>query len=86
MKRIDDLTGIMTAQEGERYSHEAPEPRPLFQLSDGSYPRITVEVEKDDAIEITPEEDSGEIHDRDRQKGPQPFGASSRSLSGIFLL
>lgn len=30
-----------------------------------SYPRITAEVEKDDGMDITPEEDSGERHSND---------------------
>ncbi len=30
------------------------DPRPMFSLPEGSYPRVTVEVEKDDAIDITP--------------------------------
>ena len=65
LKRVDDLTGIMTVQEKSKYKHEVSEPRPLFALPDGSYPRITVELENDDAIDITPDEDSGEIHLKD---------------------
>ena len=39
----------------------AVDPRPMFSLPDGSYPRITVEVERDnDAIDITPELQAGD--------------------------
>ena len=38
----------------------AADPRPMFALPNGSYPRITVEVEKDPAIDITPEPPAGD--------------------------
>ena len=65
LKRADDLTGIMTVQEKSRYKHEESEPRPLFALPDGSFPRITVEVETDDAIDVTPQKHTSEIHKKD---------------------
>ncbi len=56
LRRVDDLTGVMTAQEKARFSQEVSEPRPLFSLPDGSFPRITVEVESEDpVIDITEE-------------------------------
>ncbi len=40
---------------------EAGDPRPMFSLPDGSYPRVTVEIERDhDAIDITSESPAGD--------------------------
>ncbi len=53
-----ELLGKATG-ELDGVEHKA-DPRPLFALRDGSYPRIRVEVEKDDAIDITPELRAGD--------------------------
>ena len=53
-----ELPGKVTGElDGPEQAHD---PRPMFQLPDGSYPRITVEVEKNDAIDVTPELPAGE--------------------------
>ncbi len=54
-----ELLGKVT---GEIHGPEhAADPRPMFALPDGSYPRITVEVERDNhAIDITPELPDGD--------------------------
>ena len=50
---ISKLLGKVTGEiDGPQ---DPPNPRPMFALPNGSYPRITVEVEKDPAIDITPE-------------------------------
>ncbi len=53
-----ELLGKVTGElDGSK--HKA-DPRPMFALPDGSYPRITVEVERDNAIDITPELPAGD--------------------------
>ncbi len=54
-----ELLGKVTGEiDGPEQAHD---PRPLFALPDGSYPRITVEVERDDdTIDITPELQAGD--------------------------
>ena len=41
-------------------AEHAPDPRPMFSLPDGSYPRVRVEIERDTAIDITPELPTGD--------------------------
>ena len=53
-----ELLGKVTG-EIDGPEHKA-DPRPMFALPDGSYPRITVEVEKDPAIDVTPELPAGD--------------------------
>ena len=55
LELLGKVTGELDGSE-----HKA-DPRPLFSLPDGSFPRITVEVEHDnDAIDITPELPAGD--------------------------
>ena len=54
LELLGKVTGELDGPE-----HKA-DPRPMFALPDGSYPRITVEVEKDPAIDITPELPAGD--------------------------
>ncbi len=41
-------------------AEHVPDPRPMFALPDGSYPRVRVEIERDTAIDITPELPTGD--------------------------
>ena len=54
-----ELLGKVTGEiDGPEQAHDH---RPMFSLPDGSYPRITVEIEQDnDAIDITPELPAGD--------------------------
>ena len=56
MREIRGCLELLGKVTGELHGPEhAADPRPMFALPDGSYPRITVEVERDnDAIDITP--------------------------------
>ena len=54
LELLGKVTGELDGPE-----HKA-DPRPMFSLPDGSYPRITVEVEKDPSIDITPELPAGD--------------------------
>ena len=61
MREIRGCLELLGKVTGEIHGPDhAADPRPLFSLPDGSYPRITVEVEQDTAIDITPELPAGD--------------------------
>ena len=61
MREIRGCLELLGKVTGELHGPEhVADPRPLFSLPNGSYPRITVEVEKDPAIDITPELPAGD--------------------------
>lgn len=61
MREIRGCLELLGKVTGEIHGPDhAADPRPLFSLPDGSYPRITVEVEQDTAIDITPEFPTGD--------------------------